>query len=246
MRGRADVLSALGRAIRSRRQARGMTLATLGRRAGLSERFLVQLEAGRGNVSVARLVDLAHALDTNAAELLGGVDAQPRRRAVVLLGLRGAGKSSLGPRLAAAIGVPFVELDQRVEQAAGMSLGAVFELQGEAFYRKLEREILKSLLTEPAVIAAGGSIVTDPETLALLKQSAVTVWLKARPEDHMQRVLGQGDVRPVTNRPDAMAELRALLRARSPLYAQADHVVDTSALGVEGALDALVSSFADS
>jgi XRE family aerobic/anaerobic benzoate catabolism transcriptional regulator len=160
---------------------------------------------------------------------------------VVLLGLRGAGKSSIGPELAARLEVPFVELDQLVEQAAGMALGAVFELQGEAFYRRLERETLRRFLadTDGAVVAAGGSIVTDSETFDLLRRSAVTVWLKARPEDHMQRVVEQGDVRPMKNRPDAMAELKALLRARAPLYAQADHVVDTSLLGIDGSVELL-------
>jgi XRE family aerobic/anaerobic benzoate catabolism transcriptional regulator len=238
--GRA-VLSGLGRSVRSRRQERGLTLGALARESGLSERYLVQLEAGEGNISIARLVDVATALGTSASELLRDADAAPARRVVVLLGLRGAGKSSIGPELARRLGVEFVELDQLVEQAAGMPLGAVFELQGEPFYRRLERETLRSFLAGSggAVVAAGGSIVTDAETFELLKRSAVTVWLKARPEDHMQRVIEQGDVRPMKNRPDAMAELRALLRARAALYAQADHVVDTSLLGLDGSIELL-------
>lgn len=236
-----SALSSLGRTVRTRRLERGLTLGALSRSSGLSERFLIQLEAGKGNISVARLVDVARALGTSASELLGDAEALPTRQVVVLLGLRGAGKSSVGPRLAEMIGVPFVELDQLVEQAAGMPLAAVFELQGEAFYRRLERETLRRVISDPrgAVVAAGGSIVTDGETFDLLKRSAVTVWLKARPEDHMQRVLAQGDVRPMKNRPDAMAELKGLLRARTPLYAQADHVVDTSLSGVESAVEAL-------
>jgi XRE family aerobic/anaerobic benzoate catabolism transcriptional regulator len=238
--GRA-ALSNLGRSVRARRLERGLTLGALAERSGLSQRFLVQLEAGEGNISVARLVDVAAALGTSASELLRGVGGEPTRRVVVLLGLRGAGKSSIGPELAARLEVPFVELDQLVEQAAGMALGAVFELQGEAFYRRLERETLRRFLadTDGAVVAAGGSIVTDSETFDLLRRSAVTVWLKARPEDHMQRVVEQGDVRPMKNRPDAMAELKALLRARAPLYAQADHVVDTSLLGIDGSVELL-------
>lgn len=237
-------LIGLGRAVRTRRLAHGLTLGGLARRAGLSERFLVQLEAGRGNISVARLIGVASALGTSASELLQEVETERRRRVIVLLGLRGAGKSSIGPRLAERLGVGFVELDQRVEQAAGMSLGAVFELQGDAFFRRLERETLRQLLgeAEGAVVATGGSIVSDPETFDLVRREAISVWLKARPEDHMQRVLEQGDVRPMKNRPDAMAELKALLRARTPLYAQADHVVDTSLLGLDGSVDALVAS----
>jgi XRE family aerobic/anaerobic benzoate catabolism transcriptional regulator len=235
------VLSGLGRSVRSRRHERGLTLGALARESGLSERYLVQLEAGEANISIARLVDVATALGTSASELLRDADAAPARRVVVLLGLRGAGKSSIGPELATRRGVEFVELDQLVEQAAGMPLGAVFELQGEPFYRRLERETLRRFLATQggAVVAAGGSIVTDAETFELLKRSAVTVWLKARPEDHMQRVIEQGDVRPMKNRPDAMAELRALLRARAALYAQADHVVDTSLLGLDGSIELL-------
>ncbi len=241
LRDGRSALGGLGRAVRSRRLGRGLTLSALAERSGLSERFLIQLESGRGNISVARLIDVAAALGAPASDLLREAEAQPERRFVVLLGLRGAGKSSIGPLLAERLGVPFIELDQRVEQAAGMPLAAVFELQGEAFYRRLERETLLRLLSEEpgAVIATGGSIVTDHETVELLRQRTVTVWLKARPEDHMQRVLEQGDVRPMKNRPDAMAELKALLRARTPLYAQADHVIDTSLSGIEGAADAL-------
>lgn len=238
--GRA-VLASLGRSVRARRVERGLTLGALAERSGLSQRFLVQLEAGAGNISVARLVDVALALGTSASDLLKGAEGSPARRVVVLLGLRGAGKSSIGPELATRLDVPFVELDQLVEQAAGMPLAAVFELQGESFYRRLERETLRRFLadTRGAVVAAGGSIVTDSETFELLRRSSVTVWLKARPEDHMQRVIEQGDVRPMKNRPDAMAELKALLRARAPLYAQADHVVDTSLLGIEGSVELL-------
>jgi XRE family transcriptional regulator, aerobic/anaerobic benzoate catabolism transcriptional regulator len=223
---------------------RGLTLGALARSSGLSERFLIQLEAGKGNISVARLIDVARALDCAAADLLRAAEGQQERRVVVLLGLRGAGKSSIGPALAERLGVPFVELDQLVEQAAGMALGSVFELQGEMFYRRLERDTLRRYLAETggAVIAAGGSIVTDPETFELLRRNTISVWLKARPSDHMQRVIEQGDVRPMKNRTNAMAELKALLRARTPLYARADHIVDTSLLGFDGSIEALVDA----
>lgn len=236
-------LTSLGRAVRARRIARDLTLAELSRRARVSERFLVQLEAGQGNISVARLCDVADALATTPAELLG--DVRPSRPPfVALVGLRGAGKSTVGPALAAALGVEFVELDQLIERAAGLTLREVFELQGEAFYRDLQRDVLRELLArpEPAVVATGGSIVTDPEAFELLRRGAVTVWLKARPEDHMARVRAQGDERPMENRSNAMSELRALLRSRAPLYAQAEHVVDTSLLGVQGVVTALVRS----
>ncbi len=236
MASRTPLLTALGRAVRARRLGRGLTLAELGARAGVSTRFLAQLEAGEGNISVQRLSDVARALATQASELMVAAESPAQaRQLVALLGLRGAGKSSVGPKLAEALGVSFVELDQLVEQGAGMSLAEVFELKGTAHYRRLERAVLEQLLTDGsrAVVATGGSIVSDPHTFALLKSRATTVWLKARPEDHMNRVRAQGDERPMRNRSNAMSELRALLRARTPLYAQAHHVVDTSTGGVD-------------
>jgi XRE family aerobic/anaerobic benzoate catabolism transcriptional regulator len=213
----------------------------------VSPRFLASLEAGDGNISVARLCDVAHALGATAAELLRGVDGAERPvQRIALLGLRGAGKSTIGPKLAARMGLGFLELDQLVENAAGLTLAEVFELHGDGFYRRLEREVLRGLIAEnrSAVIATGGSVVSDAESFELLRSAATTVWLKARPEDHMQRVVAQGDERPMQNRSDAMAELRLLLRSRVPLYAQADHVVDTTVLGVDGSVGALVDVLA--
>jgi XRE family aerobic/anaerobic benzoate catabolism transcriptional regulator len=160
---------------------------------------------------------------------------------VALLGLRGAGKSTIGPKLAQKLGLPFVELDAAIEEAAGITLGQMFELHGEAYYRRIERETLMRLLAEPdgMIIATGGSLVNDRETFRLLRRRAVTVWLKAKPEDHWNRVIQQGDERPMKKHPHAMAELRALLASREKLYSQAEHVVDTSALAVEGVVDQL-------
>jgi XRE family aerobic/anaerobic benzoate catabolism transcriptional regulator len=244
---RTAVLHALGRAVRNRRHERGLTLTVLSERADVSPRFLAALEAGDGNISVARLCDVAQALGVTAAQLLAGVEgAAAGGRPVALLGLRGAGKSTIGPKLAERLGVRFLEIDQLVERAAGMSLGEVFELHGEAYYRRLERETLELVLSESvrAVIATGGSIVHDSESFELLRKSATTVWLKARPEDHMSRVVAQGDERPMRNRKDAMAELRTLFVARAALYMQADHVVDTTLLGVDGCVDTLAGSLA--
>jgi XRE family transcriptional regulator, aerobic/anaerobic benzoate catabolism transcriptional regulator len=212
-----------------------LTLKALAKLAGVSERFLVQLEAGEGNISVARLEDVAEALGTTGADLLGRAHARrapraPARTVIALVGLRGAGKSSLGRELASRLGVSFVELDEAITGEAQMTLSAIFEIHGEAYYRAMEREVLRRVLDagKPAVIATGGSIVTDPETWSLLRSRARTIWLKATPREHWDRVVAQGDVRPMRGRPRAMNELRQLLSARTPLYEQADVTIDTS------------------
>jgi len=162
---------------------------------------------------------------------------------VALLGLRGAGKSTVGPLLARRLGVKFIELDAAIERQAGLTLAEIFELHGESYYRRLERETLASLLTEAEgmVLATGGSLVNDRETYRLLRRRAVTVWLKARPEDHWNRVIEQGDQRPMAKNPHAMAELRALLTSREKLYAEAEHVVDTSRKDIDATVDTLAN-----
>jgi XRE family aerobic/anaerobic benzoate catabolism transcriptional regulator len=229
-----ELLVALGRRARTLRVERGWTLREVAERSGLSQRFLVQLEGGRGNISVRRLADVARALETTPSALLDQSD-EPDQPVVALLGLRGAGKTSVGRRLARRLRVPFVELDRRIEEAAELSLAELFSLHGEEYYRRLERETLQALLAKKRgmVLAAGGGIVASPDTYALLRRSAVTVWLRARPEDHWNRVVRQGDRRPMADHPQAMADLRALLAAREPLYAAADHTVDTSHVAVD-------------
>jgi XRE family aerobic/anaerobic benzoate catabolism transcriptional regulator len=159
--------------------------------------------------------------------------------------LRGAGKSAVGQRVAARIGAPFVELDALIAERAGMSLEALFEMHGSDYYRRLERRELGRLLSQSSpsphgVLATGGSIVTSHATFGVLRAGTTTVWLRASAEDHWNRVVAQGDVRPMSSRSDAMDELRAILRARRALYEQADHVVDTSVLGLERSVDAVV------
>ncbi len=240
------MLEALGAAVRARRNDLGLTMRTLAVRAAVSERFLAQLESGEGNISVARLQDVAEALGTSAADLLASRPASSPApdRVVALLGLRGAGKSTLGPEVARRLGVPFYELDALVAREAGMPLATIFEMHGEAWFRRLEQDVLRGFLDShpAAVLATGGSIVTAPDTYALLRRRATTVWLKARPQDHWERVLRQGDLRPMRNRANAMAELRSLLRARRPLYALSDHVVDTSSTSADEAADRIVAA----
>lgn len=235
------LLAGLGKRTRELRTEAGWTLKELAARSGLSPRFLVQLEGGRANISVRNLAGLARALGTTPATMLSGPGGEAELPVVALLGLRGAGKTAIGKRLARRLRIPFVELDRQIEDAAGLSLGEIFALHGEDYYRRLERETLERVLGEgrSLVLATGGGLVTSKETFALLRRRALTVWLRARPEDHWNRVVRQGDRRPMAEHPEAMAELRRLLSSRERLYAEAAHTLDTSRLGIAGAVRAV-------
>lgn len=222
------LLERLAASVRRARRRKGITRAELARRSGLSERYLARVESGDGNISVLRLAALAGALRTSADALLR--DTAPEPAVVSLVGLRGAGKSTVGPLLAARLGAPFVELDDRViEASGGLPLDEIFELHGEGYYRRLEREAVRGVLAEPgpAVIAAAGGIVHDRESWELVTARTTVVWLRARPEDHWNRVVAQGDRRPMGDNPAAMDELRALLRSREPFYRRAAVTVET-------------------
>lgn len=233
-----DILETIAHRVRHARGARRWTIRDLAERSGVSVRFLVQLESGRANISVKRLADVAKAFDVQPAELLRD-EAEVRPLLVALLGLRGAGKTTIGRQLARVLHARFVELDRRIEKTADMSLSELFSLYGEDYYRRLERETLAQVIAErrPTVLATGGGIVTSPETYALLKQAALTVWLRAAPEDHWNRVVGQGDRRPMADHPQAMNELRSLLALREPLYAIADLTVQTSGRSIASVVD---------
>jgi len=236
----SELLHHIGTRLRARRAASDLTQAELARRAGVSPRFLVQLEKGEGNISVGRLAEVCDALAFPMADLFRGI-GPGRPNKIALVGLRGAGKSTVGQRLADAIDARFIELDGLIEEEAGMALREIFELRGEAHYRTLEREVLERVLREPisTVIAAGGSIVTAGDTWRRLQEGARTVWLKASPASHLERVRAQGDLRPMRGRPNAQAELEAILDERSGLYAEADLHLDTDGLGVDGVVQAL-------
>jgi len=233
MRG-DKLLATVGTRVRAMRDRLGWSRRELSQRCGVSERFLAQLEAGDGNISLVRFAEVAAALGSTPAELLADATPRPETAPIALLGVRGAGKSTIGPALAQRLNMPFVEVDQRIEQVAGLRLAEIFELHGEAYYRRLEREVLMQLLADgiARVLATGGSIVNDPTNYGLLRERCRTIWLRARPEDHWNRVVAQGDQRPMQGQPRAMGRLREILNERSSLYGLAQHVVDTSALGL--------------
>jgi len=164
-----------------------------------------------------------------------------RRRRITLIGLRGAGKTTLGRALARELRRPFVELDQEIERDAGMSLAEVFHLYGQAGYRKIERRCLDRIINgqEDIVLTVGGGIVSEPETYELLLLNCFTVWVKAAPEEHMARVVEQGDTRPMSGHSEAMQDLRDILTSREPLYGKADAQLDTSGKTVEQSFNTL-------
>ncbi len=260
----AQFLLAIGERVRAWRARRGMTRKALALHSQVSERHLAQLEAGKGNISVLLLQQIAEALnlpivnffqddqpprieldliqpilarlpDAALAEIRQQLSRdfsaieQARRRRIALVGLRGAGKSSVGMRLAQELNCPFVELDRDVEQLAGMGLSELFSLYGQAGYRRFERRALESALEthEHVVIASGGSIVSELATFDLLRANCYTVWLKASPETHMARVIAQGDMRPMAGNKGAMEDLKQILIGREALYGKADLSIDT-------------------
>jgi len=236
-----DVLAAN---VRSLRKALGWSRRALAGRADISERFLADVEQAAANPSLLRVQALASALDVSLAELLSS--RSPAERAhVALLGLRGAGKSTVGPLLADRLQVPFVELDARIEAASGLSLGEIFEVHGESYYRAVERAELGRLLTgEPCVVAVGGGLVTDEDSYETLRRGARTVWLRAAPEEHWRRVIAQGDTRPMADNEQAFVDLRRILSTREPLYERAEVVVDTSGHGLEDVVAAVADRLA--
>ncbi len=184
----------------------------------LIQRFLERLPAHRLEEIVFRLMrDFGH-------------EEKTRRQRVALIGLRGAGKSTLGSRLAQVLNVPFVELDREIEQDTGMPLAEIFSLYGQSGYRGIEQRTLRRVLAqhERAVISVGGGVVSEKETYDYLLSHCYTVWLKAQPEEHMSRVIAQGDFRAMAGSDEAMADLRRILEAREPLYRQADLQLNTS------------------
>src|ERR1700726_2665521 len=184
-----------------------------------------------------------------ARDLLSGHGASHRQTSfagIALIGLRGAGKSTLGKMLAKKIGWSFVELNKEIEAQNGLSVAEIIALYGQEGFRRMEQAALGQLLArkELMVLATGGGIVSEPLTFDLILSSFYTIWLKAEPEEHMARVRRQGDLRPMADDRSAMTELRTILRSREPLYARASAVVDTARLSVDDAAARLIDAVA--
>jgi len=277
-------LEELGQRVRTMRGLRGMSRKVLAKVSGISERYIAQLESGKGNVSIvllrrvsdamgAHIEDLiptgepapdwpvirdllrkatpdqiAHAKDILAGHGPNGASAHRQMpfAGIALIGLRGAGKSTLGRMLAKQIGWSFVELNKEIEQQNGLSVAEIIALYGQEGFRRMEQTALGQLLArkELMVLATGGGIVSEPLTFDLILSSFYTIWLKAEPEEHMARVRGQGDLRPMADDRSAMAELRTILVSREPLYARASAVVDTAGQSVDDAAARLLGAVA--
>src|SRR6201988_3549147 len=273
----AGFLEQLGQRVRTTRALRGMSRKVLAKVSGISERYIAQLESGKGNVSIvllrrvsqamgAHLEDLIpdgeHAPDwavirdlmrkaspsqiAQAKDILAGHGASAHRppafAGIALIGLRGAGKSTLGRILAKKLGWSFVELNKEIETQNGLSVAEIIALYGQEGFRRMEQAALGQLLArkELMVLATGGGIVSEPLTFDLILSSFYTIWLKAEPEEHMARVRRQGDRRPMADDRAARAELRNILKSREPLYARAAAVVDTAGLSVDAAAAKLI------
>lgn len=270
----------VGERVRKARERKGIPRRVLSEMSGVSPRYLAQLEAGEGNISIGLLQRVASALDHRIEWLIGEDDPwvsetvrvadlfraattevqhavlrtlspgpveTMRAHRLCLVGLRGAGKSTLGALAGQALDIPFVELNREIEAQSGMPVDEVIALYGQEGYRKLESQALTRVIAthDSMILAVAGGIVAEPETYATLLGHFHTIWLKTTPGEHMTRVRAQGDERPMAGNPEAMEQLKSILTSREALYQQAGAQLDTSGLSVGASVDRLVTLIKD-
>lgn len=270
-----DLMRRVGERVRGARERKGIPRRVLSDISGVSPRYLAQLEAGEGNISIGLLQRVAIALDhriewfvgeddpwtsepLRIAELFRSATAEVqntvlstlnpqskhamRARRICLLGLRGAGKSTLGRMVSTRLGIPFAELNREIEEQSGMPVDEVMALYGQEGYRKLEAQALGRVVAthEEVILAVAGGIVVEPDTFATLLANFHTIWVKTSAQEHMARVRAQGDERPMAGNPEAMEQLKSLLASREALYAQSEAALDTSNRSVEQSLNDLL------
>ncbi|MAY85474.1 MAG: transcriptional regulator [Pseudooceanicola sp.] len=274
------LIARVGERVRKARERKGIPRRVLSDMSGVSPRYLAQLEAGEGNISIGLLQRVAIALDHRIEWLMGrddpwtsdamrvaelfraatadtqqtvlralSPDSNETRRAqrVCLVGLRGAGKSTLGRMAGKALNIPFVELNREIEEHSGMPVDEVLALYGQEGYRRLEAQAVERVLCtyDTMILAVAGGIVAEPDTYATLLANFHTVWLKTTPDEHMSRVRAQGDERPMAGNPEAMDQLKSILTSRESLYARAEAQLNTSGNTVDQSLTQLIALIRD-
>ena len=279
-RSAAALIRRVGERVREARERKAIPRRVLSEISGVSPRYLAQLEAGEGNISIGLLQRVAAALDTpidaligeaaplppealRVAERFGAASPETRdevlrlldpapasgRRAqrICLLGLRGAGKSTLGALAAARLGVPFLELNREIEAQSGMPVEEVMALYGPEGYRRLEAQAVDQVIAgqDRLILEVAGGVVAEPETYGRLLARFHTVWIRTSPDEHMARVRAQGDERPMAGNPEAMERLKSLLTSREALYGRALAQLDTSGRRVGESLEALLALIAE-
>lgn len=257
-----DLQVAVGNRVRKEREAKGIPRRQLSEISGVSQRYLAQLEAGEGNISISLLKRVADALDIPMGTLVTTKEVeqehpevaelfqkasddirakvmsllasepiqQTRKNRICLIGLRGAGKTTLGQKASHRLDIPFVELNKVIEDQGGIPIAEVMELYGQEGYRRLEAQALQHIIDtrESLILAVAGGIVAQPEAYVTLLKHFHTIWVRTSPLEHMMRVRAQGDTRPMEGNPEAMAQLKRILAEREGEYARATAQLDTS------------------
>ena len=268
----AALQAQVGQRVRQAREGRGIPRRVLSDMSGVSQRYLAQLESGAGNISIGLLYRVAKALDlpleglisdadsgvlgmislysaanpdvqAQVMQLLAPASAAPERAGrIALIGLRGAGKTSLGTAASKKLALDFVELNAVIEEQSGMPVAEVMELYGQEGYRRHEADALQHVIdaSDDMILAVAGGIVAEPETYSLLLKHFHTIWLRAEPTEHMDRVRAQGDTRPMAGNPAAMEQLKRILATREADYSRAEAQLNTSGVTLKASTDALV------